>query len=74
MDNSLHISICSYISKNWISEYKTQRKFAIEHNIDEKTVRRIKSDSKYTMELNTLYKICESRNISLSDFFKLINK
>ncbi|MBW2962901.1 helix-turn-helix domain-containing protein [Mesonia aestuariivivens] len=46
----------------------------IDHNIDEKTVRRIKSDANYTMELNTLYKICESRNISLSDFFKLIEK
>lgn len=74
MTNSLHKAICTYISKKWISRYKTQRQFAIEHNIDEKTVRRIRVDANYTMELNTLHKICESRKITLSDFFKLIDK
>lgn len=74
MGNELHRKICNYISIKWISQYKTQRQFALEHNIDEKTVRRIKSDIKYKMELNTLYKICESRNVSLSEFFKLIKK
>ncbi|WP_410503412.1 helix-turn-helix domain-containing protein, partial [Flavobacterium succinicans] len=32
------------------------------------------NDKNYTITLYTLNKICEARNLKLSDFFKLIDK
>jgi len=72
--------ICKYIYKNWIETYKSQRSFALDHNIEETIVRKIKStalkikDSNYNIPVNTLQKICEARNIKLSEFFKMIDK
>lgn len=34
----------------------------------------IKSEETYRIPVETLFKICEARKISLSDFFKLINE
>ena len=65
--------ICNYISKQWIEKSKSNRSFAIEHNIDEKTVRKILSADGYNVPVKTLQKICESREISLSHFFELID-
>lgn len=71
-------SICEYITKEWltpwINSHKSQRAFADHHNIEESIVRKIKGSKEYRIPVETLYKICESRNISLSDFFKLIDK
>ncbi|WP_228404811.1 helix-turn-helix domain-containing protein [Chryseobacterium wanjuense] len=47
-------------------------RFAIEHDIDEKTVRRIREDETYQISLNTIMKICDTKNIKLSDFFKMV--
>lgn len=66
--------ICNYISKKWIEEAKSNRRFADEHNIDEKTVRKILDPEGYRMPIETLEKICEAREIKISDFFKLIEK
>lgn len=66
-------NICDYIAENWIGKDEANTQFALNHNIDEKTVRRIKSDEKYKISLETLLKICEARNLKLSEFFKLIN-
>lgn len=65
--------IRQYITNEWIKKAKSNRSFALDHNIDEKTVRRIEDESdNYTMELDTLNKICEARNLKLSEFFMLI--
>jgi hypothetical protein len=72
--------ICKYIYRNWIESYKSQRSFALDHNIEESIVRKIKNTalrnegSNYNIPVNTLNKICEARNIKLSEFFKLIDK
>jgi DNA-binding Xre family transcriptional regulator len=72
--------ICNYIYRSWIDSYKSQRSFALDHNIEESIVRKIKNTalkvegSNYNIPVNTLNKICESRNIKLSEFFKLIDK
>lgn len=72
--------VCNYIYKNWIQSYKSQRSFAIDHNIEESIVRKIKntaiknSEQNYSIPVNTLNKICEARNMKLSEFFKLIDK
>lgn len=71
MEN-INRKICKFISETWI--HGSRRSFAIDHNIDEKTVRRIIDDENYSMTIETLEKICQARDISLSDFFKLINR
>lgn len=71
--SDLNRNICNYIAKNWIGDNQPKTEFALNHNIDEKTVRRIYNDDNYNISLNTLKKICEARNIKLSEFFKLID-
>lgn len=72
--------ICKYIYRNWIEPYKSQRSFAIDHNIEESIVRKIKNtalkveNTNYNIPVNTLQKICEARNLKISEFFKLINQ
>jgi DNA-binding Xre family transcriptional regulator len=54
--------ICTYITKNWLipwlKENKSQNSFAKNHDIEESTVRKIKSDTTYRIPVETLYKIC----------------
>lgn len=72
--------ICNFIYTSWIESYKSQRSFALDHNIEESIVRKIKNTalkvdgSNYNIPVNTLNKICEARNLKLSEFFKLIDK
>lgn len=68
------MQINSFIASKWIREAKSIRTFAVDHGIDEKTARRI-ADPKdnYKIGLETLNKICEARNMKLSDFFKELN-
>ncbi len=65
-------TICNYISKQWIAKAKSKRSFALDHNVDEKVVRKISQKDGYNIPLKTLYKICEARGIRLSTFFKQI--
>ncbi|MBS9766013.1 MAG: transcriptional regulator [Flavobacteriaceae bacterium] len=62
--------VCNYIAKQWISVSKSNRSFALDHNIDEKTVRKILKEEGYIIPLDTLYRICEAREIKLEDFFR----
>ena len=70
--------VCNYIYKNWIQAYKSQRSFAVDHNIEESIVRKIKNTAlqynkqNYSIPVNTLSKICEARNMKLSEFFNLL--
>ncbi len=64
--------ICNYIAKEWIEKHKSNRSFALDHNIDEKTVRKILEKEGYRIPVFTLKKICDAKEITLSDFFKLI--
>ncbi|UKB82369.1 helix-turn-helix transcriptional regulator [Chryseobacterium sp. MEBOG06] len=70
--------ICSFITKNWLipwlKEGKSQTSFAKNHGIEESTIRKIKSGESYRIPVETLFKMCETRKISLSDFFTLINE
>lgn len=56
---------------DWIKLATSNREFALNHNIDEKTVRRI-LEKEYKVSIGTLQKICEARNLKISDFFKLV--
>ncbi|MWB94994.1 helix-turn-helix domain-containing protein [Flavobacterium sp. GA093] len=64
--------IVDFIRNEWVSRAKSQSSFAVEHNLDEKTVRSIKNDPNYNMSFETINKICEAKNLKLSEFFKLI--
>ncbi len=66
--------ICNYIAKEWIKPSKSNRTFGLDHNIDEKTVRKILEKDGYRIPVKTLYKICEAREIKISDFFKLLEE
>ena len=70
--------ICQFIFKEWLTpwldEGKSQTSFANAHNVEESTIRKIKKNDNYRIPVETLQKICESRNLSLSEFFKLIEK
>lgn len=62
--------IVEFLKEKWISEITNNSEFAKNHNLDEKTVRRIKDDVTYRTSFETIESICEGENINLSDFFK----
>lgn len=66
--------ICNYIAVEWVIPSKSNRSFAIDHNIDEKTVRKILQEDGYRIPVRTLQKICEAKEIKISAFFELINQ
>ena len=73
----LYDIICEFISREWIGATDdSMRAFATDHDIDEKTVRRIRDwkTAPYRITLYTLEKICLSRDITLEEFFKSIKK
>lgn len=70
-------AICEYINERWIGTSKDSlRAFALDHDIDEKTVRQINNSKEkpHNISLNTLEKICKARGITLHQFFKLIGR
>ncbi|GHC48029.1 hypothetical protein GCM10008083_09140 [Ulvibacter litoralis] len=73
----INVEICNYITKEWLQpwlkEGKSQNAFAILHTIDESTVRKIKNIHNYRIPVETLYRICEARDITLYDFFQKID-
>ncbi|MFP5439049.1 MAG: helix-turn-helix domain-containing protein [Bacteroidia bacterium] len=68
--------ICKYIVKEWLNPWlqqgRSQTTFANMHNIDESTIRKIKSHKSYRIPVETLNRICDARKIKLSDFFREI--
>lgn len=78
--SSVNFTICKYIYHNWVLKSASQRSFALDHDIEESIVRKIKNtalkkdDYEYSIPVVTLKKICDSRNIKLSDFFKMVGE
>jgi hypothetical protein len=73
----LYDTICEYISREWIeTKEESVRAFATNHDIDEKTARRIRDwkTTHYRITLTTLEKICLSRDITLEEFFRKIKR
>ena len=66
--------IYGFINHLWKESNLSKRKFAINHNIEESTLRDIIKGKDYQISLPTIYKICESKHISLLDFFKEVEK
>jgi len=64
--------IVEFIRDKWVIPLNNNSQFATENNIDEKTVRRIKEDENYQISLVTIMRICEAKNIKLSEFFKMV--
>ena len=78
MAKDINKVICEFITKEWINPFLanggSQVEFADNHNILESTVRKIKTKSSYRIPVETLFKICQERKISISDFFQEIEK
>jgi|SRR6478672_8514776 len=74
---NLDEKICRYIYNEWILKSKSQRSFAIEHNIEEVTVRKIKGvaleGKKYSVPVETVGRICEARGLKLGEFFRFLD-
>ena len=74
------LAINEYIIKNWLCDYMYEdgsymfTQFAKEHYIEEKIARKIVKESNYLMTIETLEKMCSSRDITLSEFFQLIKR
>ena len=62
--------IVEFLHTKWISSVKNNSKFALDHRIDEKTVRLIKDKGDYRTRLDTMINICEGENLNLSQFFQ----
>ena len=71
---NINKEICNYISSEWVSNSVSYRNFALDHNIDEKIVRKIITPEGYNIPVATLQKICEARRLKLSEFFALIGR
>jgi DNA-binding Xre family transcriptional regulator len=65
--------IVEYIRDIWVIPLDNNSKFATDHNIDEKTVRRIREDHTYQISLITIQKICEAKELKLQEFFKMVD-
>jgi len=64
--------IVEFIRDKWVIPLNNNNQFATETNIDEKTVRRIREDGNYQISLVTIMRICEAKNIKLSEFFEMV--
>ena len=71
---SLKKKICNFIAEEWVKKASSNRQFAKEHAIDEKIVRRILEPDGNGISLTTLERICEAKEIKISEFFKLIDE
>ncbi len=77
---SLRLVINQYIINNWLKDYRypdgkyKYTEFAKAHYIEEKIARKIVNQKNYAMPLDTLEKICTSRDITLEQFFGLIKR
>ncbi len=74
------LAINEYIINNWLCDYLYEdgsymfTQFAKEHYIEEKIARKIVKESNYLMTIETLEKMCSSRDITLSEFFQLLKR
>ncbi|MCM4167364.1 hypothetical protein KCTC52924_02946 [Arenibacter antarcticus] len=64
--------IVEFIRDKWVEPTNNNNRFAKEHFIDEKTVRSIRENQNYQISLITILRICESKNLKLSEFFKMV--
>lgn len=66
--------VCNFISKNWIDSKKSVNKQSKELGVHRHIITKIKDVDGYRIPMSTLAIICFYKNISLSDFFKMIEE
>lgn len=64
--------IVEFIRDNWVNPLNNNSLFASKHFIEEKTVRSIRDDENYQISLITIMRICEAKNLKLSEFFAMV--
>jgi len=73
MSEELTIKLCRYIYSKFRSKYTSNREFAADCGVDEKTVRLIQQE-KYNLSLLKFQQICESQQVKMSDVLKDIKE
>lgn len=62
--------IVDYIKETWLNKEKNNSAFGRKYDLDEKTVRLMRTEDNYNISLTTLIKICKVENLSLEEFCK----
>lgn len=73
MENEFTSKICRYIYKKFRPNYKSNRDFALQSGVDEKTIRLIQQE-KYNLSLLKFKQICDAHNVKMSYILKEINE
>lgn len=73
MESDFTSKLCRYIYQNFRPKYKSNRDFAIDCGIDEKTVRLIQQE-KYNLSLLKFKQICDVQNVKMSDILQEIGE
>ncbi|SFB92505.1 hypothetical protein SAMN04489722_101277 [Algibacter lectus] len=66
--------VCKYISEEWLIDGKSTREYGKLYGVHKNTIEKIMEKDGYNLPLYTLSIICFNKNVSLSDFFKLVEK
>lgn len=66
--------ICEFIRNNWFTPGDSNDKLAAFFVVHDSIIAKIKSSDNYNIPMHTLSKICFYKEISMSDFFKMLEK
>jgi hypothetical protein len=66
--------ICEFIRTNWFKPGDSNDKLAAFFVVHDSIIAKIKSADNYNIPVHTLSKICYYKEITLSDFFKILEK
>ncbi|ABQ06569.1 hypothetical protein [Flavobacterium johnsoniae] len=64
--------VCNFIKEEWMKDIDSFRDWARQHNVHESIARKINQIEGYKIPVSTLKIICFYRQITLADFFKLV--
>lgn len=64
--------VCNFISNNWIDSQKSVNKQSKELGVHRHIITKIRDVDGYRIPMSTLAIMCFYKNISLSDFFRMI--
>lgn len=66
--------VCNFIKEEWMKNIKSFREWSRQHGVHEEISRKINQKEGYKIPVSTLKTICFYKNVTLSDFFSLVEK
>lgn len=64
--------VCNFIKEEWMNDMSSFREWSRKHGVHELISRKIYQNEGYRIPVSTLKIICFYRQISMSDFFNLV--